>query len=149
MILVFVSYNLGIFIKYGQLGSISASYYALPEKLNFLFCLFCFGYAIPGVMLATTGLMFFGSAFITCVGIASAFRESDFTAGMHQWSAAIAITLTQLSILVDYHMWWVNVIFLVVGGILFLLRNKFYPWMYWLEMTAFVCTAYVLGKVSL
>ena len=143
--LVFVSYNTIIYIKYGQLNSISTSYYSLPVKLNFLFCLFCWGYAIPAMMLSTTGLMFFSGGFITFVGIASAFRQDDFTANVHQISAAIAITLSQLSILIDYQMWWLNIVFLVIGGALFLFRSKFPSWMYWLEITAFYCIALVLG----
>ena len=144
MINVFVGYNLFILIFYGFLSSISVSYYSLPRQWNWLFMAFCWGYAIPAIMLATTGLMFFSGGFICFVGIASAFRESKFTSDIHQYSAAVAITLSQLSILIDYHLWWVNLFFIVSAVILFLLRNIFRQWMYVLEMIAFACIAYVL-----
>ena len=145
MLFVFIGYNVGIAIKYGFLSSMSVSYYSLPRKWNWLFLAFCWGYAIPALMLATTGLMFFAGGLITFVGIASAFRDSKFTSDIHQYSAAAAITLSQLSIAFDYHLWWLNVVFIVSSLILFLLCNKFRQWMYVLEAIAFACIAYVLG----
>jgi hypothetical protein len=149
MMLVFVSYNVVIYITYGQLNSISASYYALPKKWNILFTLFCFGYAIPALMIATTGLMFFAGGFITFVGIAAAFMQDNFTSNMHTGSASIAIILSQLSIFFDYHMWWYNIAFLIIGGTLFLLRNKFKSWMYWFEVVAFACISAVFLTILL
>jgi hypothetical protein len=144
MFSVFIGYNIFILIKYGFLSSISVSYYSLPKKWNWLFLAFCWGYSIPALMLATDGFMFFSGGLICFVGIASAFRDDSFTADMHQWSAAVAITLSQLSIILCYHFYWVSIGMLVSALILYLLRNIFTQWMYVLEIIAFVCIGYVL-----
>jgi len=144
MISVFVLYNLFILLKYGWLNSISASYYSLPVKYNWLFLTFCWGYAIPAIFLATDGFMFFACGLIMFVGIASAFRLDSFTATMHQYSALGAVILSQLSLLFFYHNYWLNGIMLVSAIILYLLRNKFAQWMTVLEWIAFLTVAIVL-----
>ena len=145
MLSVFTLYNIYILCKYGFLSSISVSYYSIPKQWNWLFLAFCWGYSIPALMLATDGFMFFSGGLICFVGIASAFRDDSFTADMHQYSAAIAITLSQLSIILCYHLYWVSISMLVSAVVLYLLRNVFTQWMYVLEVIAFCTVAYTLS----
>jgi hypothetical protein len=107
------------------LNSISVSYYSLPEKWNWLFLAFCWGYAIPAIILSTDGFMFFSGGMICFVGIASAFRLNIFTTNIHQYSALAAVILSQLSILFCYHLYWLNGIMLVLAIALYLLKNRF------------------------
>ena len=144
MILVFVIYNLIILIKYGLLNSISVSYYSLPIKFNWLFLTFCWGYAIPAIMLATDGLMFFSGGLICFVGIASAFRDNDFTFKIHQYSSLIGVILSQLSILFIYHLYYLNIIMVVSSIVLYLLSKKIAQWMYILEVIAFITVSVAL-----
>ena len=144
MLSVFLIYNLIILLKYGWLNSISVSYYSLPAKWNFIFTLFCFGYAIPAVIMAKDGFMFFSGCFICFVGIACNFRQDLITADTHNICSFIAILLSQLSILFFYHFWWLNIITVMSTLILYMLRNKFSQWMYVLEWIAFLTVAYTL-----
>jgi hypothetical protein len=144
MISVFVIYNLTILLKYGWLNSISASYYSLPVKWNWLFLAFCWGYAIPAVLMAHDGFIFFAGGMIMFVGIASAFRENSFTANVHQYSSLAAVVLSQLSILFIYHNYWLVGITVVSAITLYLLSKKFAQWMYILEWIAFLTVAITL-----
>jgi len=152
--LVFVSYNYLIYKRYGLLESISTSYYSLLNdttlnpKYSFLFCLFCWGYAIPATMMASDGFIFFSGGFITFVGIASAFRENTFTATIHQYSALTAVVLSQLSILFIYQMWYISLVFAIFAGIMFLLKDKLSTWMYWLEIAAYFSIDIILFKIA-
>lgn len=104
MVSDFVIYNVSILVLYGFLNSISASYYSLPEKWrSIIFLLFCWVYAIPAMILSTTTLMFFAGFFICGVGIFGDFRISKYDSDMHQVSAALAITCSQLSVFFEYH----------------------------------------------
>lgn len=150
MLTVFVGYVSFIIGKYGILPSISESYYWLPKKLNFLFTLFCWGFALPamivGLDLTDNFLMFFAGGGIMFVGAAAAFKET-MTKKVHFIGAVIGITAAQLSTAFDFHMYYVNVIFIVLAlTILFgkgLGRIKNYVW--WIELLAFISMCYVLG----
>ena len=144
MVSVFVIYNLAILFKYGWLNSISASYYSLPVKWNWLFLAFCWGYAIPAIFLAHDGFLFFSGGFICFVGIASAFRSDTFTANVHQYSSLAAVVLSQLSIMFIYHLYYLNIIMIVSAIVLYLLSKKIAQWMYILEVIAFITVSVVL-----
>jgi hypothetical protein len=144
MISVFVIYNLTILLKYGCLNSISASYYSLPVKYNWLFLVFCWGYAIPAIFMAHDGFMFFAGGMICFVGIASAFRSNSFTANVHQYSSFAAVVLSQLSIMFVYHMYYLNIIMIVSAIVLYLLSKKIAQWMYILEVIAFITVSIAL-----
>ena len=144
MLFVFTIYNVYIACNYGFLSSISVSYYYLPEKRNWLFLAFCWLYAIPAVMLSTNGFMFFSGGLICFVGVASAFRIPN-VGVIHQVSALTAIVLSQLAILFCYHLYILNVIMVLATVVLFLLRDKFAQWMYFLEVIAFMLISIALG----
>jgi len=149
MLLVFISYMAFIISRYGILASISDSYYRLPKNLSFLFTLFCWGFAIPltiiGLQLTDNFLMFFAGSGIVFVGAAAAFKET-MTEKVHYVGAAIGISFAQLSTAFDFHMYYVNIFFLVsiliilLGKILGKIKN--YVW--WIELVAFTLICYVL-----
>jgi hypothetical protein len=146
MMTVFMSYIIGILLLYGVLPSVSDSYYHLPKKWNFLFTLFCWGFAIPtliiGVDLTDNFLMFLAGGGICFVGAAAAFREK-LTEQVHVGGALVGIISSQLSIAFDFKMFYINIIFLVLAGLIKLLKIKNNT--YWIELLAFASICYVLG----
>lgn len=147
MLVVFVSYITGILLRYGVLPSVSDSYYHLPKKWNLLFTLFCWGFALPaiiiGVDLTDNFLMFFAGGGIAFVGAAAAFKEK-LTGKVHVAGALVGIISSQLSIAFDFKMFYVNILFLVLAGLIKILKIKNET--YWIELLAFASICYVLGK---
>jgi hypothetical protein len=150
MLTVFAGYVSFIIGKYGILPSISESYYRLPKNLTFLFTLFCWGFALPaaivGLDLTDNFLMFFAGGGIMFVGAAAAFKE-QFTKRVHFIGAAIGITAAQLSTAFDFHMYYINVIFVVLALTILLGKylGKIKNYVWWIEMVAFLSICYVLG----
>jgi len=150
MVTVFLSYIIPIISIYGILPSVSESYYELPDKYNFLFTLFCWGFAIPtmiiGVDLTDNFLMFFAGAGICFVGAAAAFKE-ELPKKVHETSAIIGIVSSQLSIAFDFKMYYVNIIFAVLFALIMFLKLKYKieTHIFWIEMVAFTSISYVLG----
>ena len=150
MILVFVSYVVFIWSRYGIQKSISASYYVLPEKINVLFTLFCWGFAFPAIIVAQTPLMFLAGSAIVFVGAAARFKEK-LTKSVHMISATIGVILSQASIFFDYHLWHLNAIFvlssLIILGVLYFKHIDKYIW--WIEIFAFSTICIALGINSI
>jgi hypothetical protein len=146
MLTVFISYILFIWIKYGILPSISESYYRLPDKLKFLFTFFCWGFAIPTIIASDNLLMFIAGSGIAFVGTAAQFKER-ITNNVHTIGAVIGVGFSQLSTYFDFHMLYVNIIFISLAAIILLLNklkmvnNK----VWWIELLAFSLMCYVLG----
>jgi hypothetical protein len=135
-----------IWSKYGVLPSISDSYYELPKQINFLFTLFCWGFAFPamivGISLTDNFLMFFATAGICFVGAAPNFNGID--GKMHKISAILGVIFSQASIAFDFHMYYVNIIFCALFALILLMKIKNYVW--WIELVAFSSLCFVLGK---
>lgn len=146
MLMVYSIYNIVILRKYGILPSVSASYYALPKKWNFLFTLFTWGFSVPaiiiGVDLTHNILMFLAGAGIAFVGAAAAYKQ-ELTDKVHVASAWIGILASQLSIIIDFHMWYVSAISIGLAILLNLIKIKNLT--YWIEQIAFISITYVLG----
>jgi hypothetical protein len=146
MLAVFAGYVGFIWNKYGVLPSISDSYYVLPKNINFLFTLFCWGFALPamivGIDLTDNFLMFLATGGICFVGAAAAFKDNDKT--MHEVSAIAGVIFSQLSIAFDFKMYYVNAFFIIMSLIILLTNIKNKTW--WLELVAFGSICYVLGK---
>ena len=143
MITVFLSYTLFIGLKYGIQKSISDSYYRLPERFKFLFTLFTWGFAIPAIILGNNVLMFLAGSGIVFVGAAAAFKDK-MTYEVHMIGAYSGVLLSQLAIYFNYHLWGLNLLF-IVPSLLFLgfnIKNK----IWWIECMAFfvICLALYL-----
>ena len=146
MILVFVSY-LGMVVKhFGILPSISDSYYHLKKSNNYLFTLFCWGFAIPAMLLGTqlshSPLMFLAGAGIVFVGAAAQFKEK-MTKTVHELGALFGVLFAQLSIAIDFNMYYLNAIFAIAALIIYLTKSKERIW--WIEILAFSSIVYALG----
>ena len=144
MITVFISYVSFIWFKYGIQKSISASYYVLPENLRFLFTLFCWGFALPAIILGVevTPLMFFAGAGICFVGAAAQINEK-FVYRIHMVAAISGIIFSQLAIILGFHMWYISLISVILCAVIPFLSKKYYFW--WIELVAFSAICYVLG----
>jgi hypothetical protein len=145
-LIIFISYVSFIWIKYGVLSSISESYYILPEKLQILFTLFCFGCGFPIVIVGVplTPLMFFAGASMCFIGAASSFKRS-FTHDVHYISAILAIIFAQLSIL-SFSLWPLCLIFIIGSILIKLILKKNTFW--WVEILAFI-TIYIALVIKL
>lgn len=143
MLIVFTSYVFNIAVHYGVLSSISESYYRLPSRWNFLFTLFCWGFAIPAMILGNSALMFFAGASIAFVGAASAFK-TKMTGTVHGVGAAVGMILAQAAIFFDHHLWYVNLISLSLIGILYLRRKTQVNFLWWIEIVSFLAIMYAL-----
>lgn len=145
MTTVFVSYVAYIWAKYGVLKSISQSYYELPKKLQPFFTFFCWGFAIPAIILGSSGVMFLAGSGIAFVGAAAAFQE-EMTKEVHMIGAGVGVLASQLAIYFQYGMWPVNIAFIVLSLLLLLFRKKINnKHIWWIEIAAFISIFIVLG----
>lgn len=144
MVSVFLSYISYIVIKYGIQKSISDSYYRLPYKLKPLFTFFCWGVSLPAMIIGSTPLMFLAGSGIAFVGAASAFDDDKMTFTVHMASAFIGVILSQISIWVDFGMWYLTISFIVLSTIILLLRRKI-KYFWWIEILAFILIFIVLA----
>lgn len=141
MLTVFISYVTFVVIAYGVQTSISESYYRLPQRLKFLFTLFCWFFAIPAIILGDNALMFLAGSGIAFVGGAAAFKDK-MTYEVHMIGAYTGVLLSQIAIWYNYHMWYITIIFIILSGILLLLKVKNKIW--WSEILAFLSICIVL-----
>jgi len=137
MLFVFVSYVSFIWIKYGIQPSISESYYKLPKSINWLFTFFCWGFAIPamiiGLELTNSFLMFLAPAGICFVGAAAAFKQT-LTNQVHVIGAYSGILFSQLAILFCF-----KEPYIVASSFLWLVVFQLYAKnkVWWQELVAF------------
>lgn len=127
MLFVFIAYVSTITYKYGILPSISESYYRLPRQQSMFFTLFCWGFAlvamILGILTVDSVLLFLAGAGIVFVGAAAAFKE-PLTGKVHSYAAGIGIVLSQLAIILDFHMYHIIFSFISLGSLLLLFEIK-------------------------
>ena len=143
MLSVFIIYVSFIWIKYGIQPSISESYYVLPDKWKFLFTLFCWGFAVPAIILGNTLLMFLAGSAIAFVGAAAAFKDK-MTREVHLIGAYSGVLLSQVAIFVDFKMWYLNVAFVLFGLYKFLIHKDNKVW--YVEIAAFLSICIALIK---
>ena len=144
MLAVFISYVAFIWIKYGIQPSISDSYYILPLHKKFLFILFCFGFAIPAIMIGfSSTLMFIAGSLIMFVGAAPLFKQS-LPHIVHMIGAYGGIIAGELALCTDYHLWPIAACFAILAILLmFIIKPKNKIW--WVELLAFVSICVGLG----
>ena len=133
MVTVFIAYVLFIMIKYGVQKSISESYYALPEKQNFLFVLFTWLFAFPAMILGNSWLMFFAGGGIVFVGANAATRKHP-TRAIHLLGAISGMLLGGIAMIIQYHMWYMTAGVLALMPITYFLDKKHFMW-WWETLT--------------
>lgn len=82
-LIVFLTYTVGITIKYGVQESISASWYKLNRVTWIFFTLFTWGTALPILMLDLGMFYTLGAISLMFVGVAGAFRNDKMIKGLH------------------------------------------------------------------
>jgi len=138
-LVVFITYLIFIKVKFGNLSSISLSWYKLqehPPRNGYLFTLFCWGLAIPLILFADTGgwLFFIAGSGLAFVGAATAFKE-NLTDVVHFTGASVAIVASLIG-LWTYGGNWISIT-VVALGILYLRVFKVRNTIYWVEVISF------------
>ena len=142
MVAVFAAYVTLIVAQYGVLTSISESYYRLPRIQRPFFTLFCWGFAIPAILIGSTPLMFLAGTGIAFVGAAAAFKE-EMTDKVHYIGAIGGILASQLSIAIDSKLYILNAVFLSGLTLLFAFKKRIInkkdeeTYFWWIEILAF------------
>ena len=145
-VFVWVVYNLLVFTRFGLLGSVSESHLKLVElnrNYKIVFTLFSWLYAIPAMILAQTGLMFFAGGFICLVGVAANYKQG-LDKIWHGRFAIFAVLLSQLSINIDFHNYFISLISILLMMIIFLFRKKLESYIYWIEQVSWLTVGVVL-----
>ena len=145
-VFVWVVYNLLVFTRFGLLGSVSESHLKLVElnrNYKIVFTLFSWLYAIPAMILAQTGLMFFAGGFICLVGVAANYKQG-LDKIWHGRFAIFAVLLSQLSINIDFHNYFISLISILLMMIIFLFRKKLESYIYWIEQVSWLAVGVVL-----
>ena len=145
-VFVWVVYNLLVFTRFGLLGSVSESHLKLVElnrNYKIVFTLFSWLYAIPAMILAQTGLMFFAGGFICLVGVAANYKQG-LDKIWHGRFAIFAVLLSQLSINIDFHNYFISLISILLMMIIFLFRKKLESYIYWIEQVSWLAVGIVL-----
>lgn len=143
MVTVFISYVSYIWIKYGVTKSISDSFYYLPANRQYLFILFCWLFSVPAIILGDSLIMFLAGSGIAFVGAAAAFKQNKMQHWVHMVGAYSGVTLSQIAIWNNYHLWPINIVFIVLSLILLYLNVKNKIW--WIELLSFGSICYALG----
>ena len=136
MLTVFISYVSFIWAKYGVQKSISASYYCLPDKWKLLMTLFCWGFAVPAIIIGNSLIMFMAGAGIAFVGGAAAFAADKMIRDVHMIGAGTGVFFSQLAIWLQFGMWPINLVFIGASLLLLAFDKKTYFW--WIEILAFL-----------
>ncbi len=142
MISIFISYVSFIWVKYGIQISISESYYVLPKKINFLFVLFTWLFAIPAMISGNSLLMFIAGGGIVFVGAAAAMHKMP-TRIVHLVAAIGGMILAGLAMIFQYHMWYMTAGVALALPIAYLIDKKHFMW--WAELIIFTAISIVLG----
>jgi len=142
MVTVFLAYVIFIWSKFGVQKSVSESYYVLPKKWNWLFVMFCWLFAFPGMILGSSYWMLFAAGGIVFVGAAAAMHTFP-TRAVHLAGAIGGMILGCLAIIFQYHMWYVVPIILALALFALLLDKKHAMW--WTEIIIFAAISTVIG----
>ncbi len=133
--LLFFTFIIFIWIKYGVRQSLSESYYVLGKNRNYIFTLFWWFFMIPVMIVSSTPLIFFAGSGICFVGAAPSFRER-LEGKVHVISAVLGIVLSMLSLAVDFHYWISVIVFSIITLLVVFLKIRNRTW--WIEITAVI-----------
>lgn len=150
MAAVFLSYVTYIVQQFGWLPSISESYYNLPRKHQWMFTIFCWGFAIPAILAGDSVLMFVAGVGIAFVGAASSFKEK-MTKTVHFSGAIVGIAASQAWIIIEYAPNKLATIPISIMILMFVFKNKIKnshdeeTYFFWIEIVAFLSILVGLG----
>jgi hypothetical protein len=135
---VFTTYIVSIYLKYGVLKSISASYYKIRHKSEFT--LFMWSLAFTVIIVGSTGWMFLCGAGLAFVGAAAAFEEEKTTRLVHMVGAVVGITAGFISLWLDFDMFAFIPIMIACSGSMYFITLIFKSntFIWWVEILSFV-----------
>ncbi len=141
----FISYLVYIAIKYGILPSMSASYYALRDAGNkWMFIIFMYYLAISLLLVASLNphlhawTFFVAGSAAAFVGIAARYRDK-MDERIHVGAAYSLIIFNLLGIGLVFSNFWPTYIFIVLGLVMAIFKEKIKNFGYWIEVLAFAC----------
>lgn len=136
-LLIFLVGTVTVVRNYGIQSSLSASYYKLDINKQWLFTLWCMGYAIPFMFI--DGYIFLNTAaiFIMIVGAAAAFRGDKLIEKVHMTSAALAVIAAHISMIYEFNNWIVSAISLTLATYFYVFKNKG-TGVWWAEVVTYV-----------
>ena len=136
---IFTSYILYVYYRFGVLNSISESWYKLQTiKQSYLFTLFCFGI---GFLMLFNGsdqspFYFLSGAGLGFTGAAAAFKSKGaYTDIIHMVGAAFAILFGSIGLWYEFGIYIPFVIILLTGILTYLIKIKNSTW--WFEIISF------------
>lgn len=135
--LIFTIYVALIWHKYGVLDSISASFYRLPVKRQWIFTFALWGFSIPIIIYGALNafpLLFIAGISISWTGIASAYNSSNFDLKVHVETAMIGTIMALLHVCFVEHLYYLTA-FAIIAGLLIRWKSKKYVW--WIEIIAY------------
>ncbi len=142
---IFISYLVHVYIRFGILPSISASYYALRRDGNkWLFIIFMYYLAVSLLLVASLNphpmawTFFVAGSAAAFVGIAARYREK-LDERIHVGAAYSLIIFNLLGIGLVFSNFWPAYFFIVLGLVGAIFQNKIKNFGYWTEVLAFVC----------
>jgi hypothetical protein len=138
-----LTYLTVVVIKFGIQPSISESYYRWHRNVNIIFTLALWAFAMPIILVSTSGFLFFAGSFICVVGTAQNFKN-PFEGKAHAVSAIVGISLGMASLIIDYHNWVAPIIFATFSIFAYLVKIKNLTW--WVEVAALICIETSLFK---
>lgn len=141
MFFSFTSYVAWVWITLGKQPSISHSYLLLSRKQKPLFTFFCWGTAIPAMIIGDSMWMSLAGAGMAFVG-AAANISVKMTREVHTVAAASMVAFALLAISLQYHNWWVLSAWCAASALSFFTDKLYLIW--WVEIATFLAVAAVL-----
>jgi hypothetical protein len=130
---LFWAYLIPMVIIYGWPQSISATFYSLPKRINWLFTVWLWALSILLMIAGSTNLMFLAAGFIMFVGVYPYFTEQKW---QHYICAMLGILIGLASLYFDYNEWWLLILAATFVVFAYLAKIKYID--LWLEVAAFV-----------
>ena len=133
-LIVFTLYIAYIMARYGVRKSISESFYRLKYKK--IFPLIIWGFTIPIMLHTGTPIMFIACSLICFIGAAPAFKSDIIEHRVHMFGAFGGILTAFASLVFEFDMIWIFIIFVFATTFLFTMRFAI-KYIWWIEVVAF------------
>ena len=136
-VLIFLLGTITVINNYGIQSSLSASYYKLPANRQWLFTLWCMGYAMPFMFIPNIIFLKIAAMFIMIVGAAAAFRGDKLIEKVHMTSAALAVVFAHISMICEFSNWIVSLISIILAAYFYFFKNNT-TGVWWAEVVTYV-----------
>ncbi len=143
LVLIPVLYIGLVWIKFGVQISISHSYYKFKDKYSkYAFTLFCWSIAYSSMILGADIYIFFSGILLGITGVTPAFRSEKIVNILHCIGAYGSVIFSQITIFVNYDLWYINIFFFSFFFLSYILKIKNKTW--WVEIAALLSIYYTL-----